>query len=84
MNSTFPEHMLMKTVEGIKIQMALFEFFRKNSIRLNNEIDKTMEKCTEFYKNISQFHDKCHLSLAEKIIDLPNNDQNLVYLQDRL
>ena len=64
--------------------MALPEFCRKDSVRLNNEIDKTMEKCTEFYKKINQVNDKCHLSLATKITDLPNKDQHLVYLQDRL
>ena len=80
--STFPEHMPMKTVEGMKIQMALFEFCKKNSIRLNNEIDKTKEKCIEFYIKISEVHDQCQISLAAQTTDIPNKDQHLAYMQD--
>ena len=40
-NLTFSKQMLLKTTGGIKIEMALFEFCRKYSVRLNNGIDNT-------------------------------------------
>ena len=47
---------------------------------LNNEIDKTLEKCDEFYKNIRQVHEKFHLSLVVKFTDLSNKDQHIMNL----
>ena len=82
-NSKFPEHIPKKITKGI-IEMALLEFCRKDSVRLNNEIEKTLEKCIDLYKNIRQVHEECHLYLAANINDLPNKDQHRVYLQDRL
>ena len=83
-NSKFPEHMPQKTVEGIKIEMALLEFCRKYFVRLNNEIDNTLEKCNDFYKKIRRFYEKCKLSLETKITDLPDKDQHMAHLQDRI
>ena len=64
--------------------MALLEFCRKASVRLNNGIEKTLEKCTNFYKKMRQVQDRCQLSSTAKINDFPNKDQHVVYLQDRL
>ena len=64
--------------------MALLDFCRKDLVRLNNEIENTLEKCMEFYKKMHHVHDRCHLSLTAKINDFPNKDQHVVYLQDRL
>ena len=64
--------------------MTLLEFCRKYSVRLNNEIDKTIKKGTEFYKNKSQVHDKFQISLATMITNRSNKDQHLAYLRDRL
>ena len=81
-NPNFPEHLPQKTAEGIKLEMALLEFCRKSSMRLNNEISKTLEKCDDIYKKIHQVHEKCHISLVAKITDLPNKDQHMAHLQD--
>ena len=83
-NSKFSEHLPQKTSKGIKIEMALLEFCRKASVRLNNEIAKTLKKCDDFYKKIHQVHDKCHLSWVAKITDLPSKDHHMVHLQDTL
>ena len=64
--------------------MALLEFCRKSSVRLNNEIAKTLQKCDDFYKKIRQVHEKCQLYLVAKITDLPKKDQHMTHLQDRL
>ena len=64
--------------------MTLMEFYRKAFVRLNNGIDKNLEKCDEFYKMIYQVQKKCKLSLVAKITDLPDIDQHMAHLQDRL
>ena len=43
-----------------------------------------MEKCTEFYKNMDQVHNKCQLSSVAKFNDFSDKYQHMVYLQDRL
>ena len=81
---TFPEHLPQKIVESLKIEMELPDFCRKALERLNNEIEKTLEKCTEFYKNMRQVHDRCHIYSAAKINDFPNKDRHVAYLHDIL
>ena len=64
--------------------MELLEFCRKYSRRINNEITKTIEKFHEFYKKIHQVHEKCHIPLVSKIIELLEKDQRITQLQDGL
>ena len=64
--------------------MTLLQFCRKASVRLNNEIEKTLEKCTKFYKKMRQVQDRFQLSSAAKINGFTNKDQHVAYLQDRL
>ena len=42
-NSKFLENLPHKTARGLKIEMALLEFCRKDLVRLSNEIEKTLE-----------------------------------------
>ena len=78
--SKFPEFLPQKTTEGIKLEMVLLEFCRKDTQRLSNEISKTVEKCEDFYKKIHQVHEKCQIPLVPKITNLPRKDQHLTHL----
>ena len=64
--------------------MELLEFCRKASVRLNNEIDKTLEKCDELYKKIHQVYKKWNLSLATNITDLLDKYQHMEHLKYKL
>ena len=64
--------------------MVLLEFCRKSSVILNNEVEKTMDKCTKFYKKMRQVHNKCQVSSDAKFNDFSDKDQHMAYLQDRL
>ena len=64
--------------------MALVEFCTKDPVRLNNETDKTFEKCDEFYKMIRQVYEKWNLSLVAKITGLPDKDHHMAHLLDTL
>ena len=73
-NSNFLDHLPQKTTEDLKLEMALLEFCRKATRRINNEIPKTIEKFHDFYKKIHRVHEKCHIPLAPKITNLPEKN----------
>ena len=83
-NSKFPNHLPHKTTKDLNSKLPLMEFCRKAARRINNEITNTIEKCHEFYKKIHHVHEKCHIPLVQKITELPENDQCITQLQDRL
>ena len=56
MNSTFPTNMPQKYVGSLKMEVAILNFGCKTMIRLNTTIEKTIEKCAEFYKGIDLVH----------------------------
>ena len=47
-------------------------------------IDKTTEKCNEFYKKICSTHNKCQASATTQVQDFLDKDQHLKNLQDKL
>ena len=67
----------------MKIELVLLKFCRKSFVRLKNEIEKNLEKCTEFYKKMCLVHNKCHISSEAKIKEFPDKYQNLKFVQDR-
>ena len=73
-----------KTSEGLKLEIALLEFYRKASLRLRKKNSKTIEKCEDFYRNIHQVHEKYQIPLVPKIIDLPRKDEHVTHLQEIL
>ena len=57
---------------------------KKVASRINNEIPKTIKKCHDIYKKIHAVHDKRHIPLVPKIIELPIKDQHITQVQDGL
>ena len=58
-NSTFPSNMPQKTVGSLKMEVAILNFGCQTTVRLNIAIDRTIEKCTEFYKDMCSIHNQC-------------------------
>ena len=56
---TFPANMPQKTTGSLKMEVAIFNFGCKEAVRLNTTIDRTIEKCTEFYKDMCSVHNQC-------------------------
>ena len=48
--------MPQKTIGSLKMELAILNFSCKSEVRLNTTIDKTVEKCTEFYKRMCLTH----------------------------
>ena len=80
----FSEHFLQNTIEILKIELALLDFGSKSTLRLTTTIEKTLERCIEFWKKIHIVHNKCQTSSVAKIKEFPDKDQHLKDLQDRL
>ena len=50
-HSNFLADMPQKSVGGIKMEIAILNFGCKTTVRLNTTIEKTLEKCAEFYSS---------------------------------
>ena len=66
------------------MELALLNFSIKSIVTLNTTIDKTIEKCNEFYKRMCSTHNKFQVLTATQVQDFPDRDQHLKNLQDRL
>ena len=58
-NSVFPDNMPQETIGGLNMELELLDFSSNEATRLNIEIEKTVEKCKEFYKKMCTTHNKC-------------------------
>ena len=72
-NSEFPKQLPQKKGEGLKIELALLDFGSKFAIRFTNAIEKTLEKCTKFYKKMCIVHNKCQDPSKKKLRSFQTN-----------
>ena len=66
-NEAFLEHLPQKTVEVLRIELELLEFNGKSALRLTTRVEKTLERCMDFYKTMHTTYNKCETSAAKKI-----------------
>ena len=57
-NSEFPTHLPQNMAEGLRIELSLLDFSNKSSLRLTTTVEKTLERCTKFYKKMRIAHNK--------------------------
>ena len=76
--------MPQKTLGSIKMELEILNFGCKLVVRLNKTIDKTIDKCTEFYKGMCLIHHQCQILVGTPEKDFPAREQHLKNLQDRL
>ena len=81
---TIPANMLKKTAESLNMEVAILNFGYRAAVRLNTSIDKTIEKCNEFYKRMCSTHNKCQVSADTQVEHFSARDHHLKNLQDRL
>ena len=58
-NPTFPANMPQKNVGSLQLEVAILNFKCKVAVILNTTIDRTIEKCTEFYEGMCVVHNQC-------------------------
>ena len=59
-------------------------FNRKAAETLIFAVEKTMEKCMEFYKKVLTTHNRCLTSSMKRLQEFPDQEEHLKCLHDRL
>ena len=76
-NSTFPANMPQKTTKSLKMEVAILNFRCRTTVRVNTTIEKTIEKCAEFYKGIHFVHNQCMVLTGASDQDFPFREEHL-------
>ena len=69
---------------GIKTEIAILNFGCRTTTRLNIVIEKTIEKCVEFYKGIQLVHHQCLILMDTPYQVFLIRGEHLQNLQERL
>ena len=65
------------------MEVAILNFGCRTTVKLNTTIEKTIEKCVEFYKGIHLVHNQCMILTGAPDQDFPVREENLKNLQER-
>ena len=66
------------------MEVAILNFRCRTAVRLNTAIEKTIEKCIEFYKGIHLVHNQCMILIGSSNQVFPVREEHLKNLQERL
>ena len=83
-HSTFPANMPQKAASSLKMELAILKFGCRRVVRLNTTIEKTIEKCNEFYKGIHLVHNQCMILTDSLDQVFLVREEHLKNLQERL
>ena len=83
-NTTFPANMPHNTTRSLNMEVAILNFGCKAIVRLSTTINRTIEKCTEFYKGTCFVHNQCMILTGAQDQYFPVREENLKNLQERL
>ena len=73
-----------KSTGSLNMDVAILNFGCRKVVRLNTAIEKTIEKCAEFYKGIHLVHNQCMILTGALDQDFPVREEHLKNLQERL
>ena len=74
----------MKSLKRLQIEYDIINFSNKASERLIVAVEKSMEKCMEFYKKVLKTHNRCQTYSTKRLQEFPAQEDHLKYLDDRL
>ena len=83
-HSNFPANMPHKYIGSLKMEVAILNFGCRTMVRLNTAIEKTIEKCAEFYKGIHLVHNQCMILTGSPDQVFLVREEHLNNLQERL
>ena len=75
-NPMFPANMPQKTTRILKMEVTILNFRCKTPVRLNTAIERTIEKCVEFYKGMCSVHNQCMILIGALDQDFPVREEN--------
>ena len=76
-NMTLPANMAQKIAGSLKMEVAILNFVCKASVRLNTAIDRTIEMCIEFYKDMCFVHNQCMILQGAQDQNFPAREEHL-------
>ena len=76
--------MPQKSTGSLKMEVVVLNFGCRTTVRLNTAIEKTIEKCVEFYKGIHFVHNECMVLTSAPEEHFPVTDEHLKNLLERL
>ena len=83
-HSTFPANMPQKSTGGLKMEVAILNLCCRTMVRLNTTIEKTIEKCSEFYEGIHLVHNHCMILRDSSYQVFLVRKEHMKNLQERL
>ena len=66
-NKELPENAPMENPEKLQIEHDIINFSSKATHRIIVAVDKTTEKCMEFYKKVLTTQSRCETSSAKRL-----------------
>jgi len=58
------------------MDVAILNFGCRITVRLNTAIERTIEKCVEFYKGMCSVHNQCMILIGALDQDFPVREEN--------
>ena len=83
-NKEPPKSETMKSPERLHIEYDLMNFSNKAAERLVDAVEKTTDKCMEFYKKVLTTHNKFQTSFAKWLQEFLAHEELLKHLHVRL
>ena len=83
-NKEPPENTPVKNPERLQLKYDLMNFSNRATKRLIDAVEKTSDKCGEFYNKILINHNKFQTSSTKMLREFLSHEEHLKYLQDRL
>ena len=83
-NKESPENAPVKNPERLQLEYDLMNFSNRAAKRLIEALEKTLDKCGEFYKKVIVIHNKCQTSSAKRLHEFPAHEKHLKQLHDWL
>ena len=66
------------------MEVAILNFGCRTTVKISTTIEKTIEKCAEFYKGIHLFHNQCMILAGASNQYFPEREEHMKNLQERL
>ena len=83
-HSIFPTNMPQKYAGSLKMEVAILNFGCRMALRFNTAIEKTIEKCAEFYEDIHLVHNHYMILIGSPEEVFLVREEHLNNLQERL
>ena len=83
-NTKHLENTQEKCPEKLQIEYDIINFRSRVAERLMEVVEKTTEKCAEFFKKMLLTHNKCLTPSAQRLQEFPEHEEHLKPLNDKL